>query len=57
MLTLKLIVSQIQFVETHIGTVVSNINHQGGLHSRILFRQAQQILLWAEEKFKYGSWA
>lgn len=28
--------------------VVSYINHQGRLHSRLLFRQAQQIPHWAE---------
>lgn len=31
-------------------TVVSYINHQRWLHSHPLFRQGQQILLWAETK-------
>ncbi len=31
--------------------VVSYINRQGGLHSRRLNRQAQQILLWTQDKF------
>lgn len=36
-------------------SVVSYVNHQGWLHSRPIFRQAQQILLRAENKFLDGS--
>ncbi len=31
--------------------VVSDINHQGGLHSRPLYKLAHQILVWSQDRF------
>lgn len=39
-------------VRTDNTSVVSYINHQGRLRFEHIFRQVQQILLWAEDKFK-----
>ncbi|XDV32448.1 hypothetical protein PO909_003253 [Leuciscus waleckii] len=38
-------------IRTDNTSVVSYINHQGGVHSRALFKQAESLLLWADRHF------